>query len=412
MKVLQVTDADLPGRHFNGYDLLEPLLARGIEGRQAVFRKLGRNPKVLSLSDGRADEELQHRLREAERRHSIVNLLYPWARVLSQSQEFQDADVVHYHLIHNQVISLYDMGWLLEAKPSVWTFHDPWPLTGHCVHPMGCEGWLAGCDPCPHLDRHFSIAVDRAGEMWRAKQRLFSGADLDVVVASDWMHDLVRRSPLTSHLQRVHLIPFGIDTAAYAADDQQAASRRRLGIRPDDFVVFFRASPWELKGLAHIVEALASNPPNRPTTLLTVDKKGMLSRLHQDYRIVELGWVEDDTLYPIAFSACDVFVMPSLAEGFGLMAIEAMAAGRPVVCFEDTALTATTHAPECGIAVTFGDAAAIREALDRLAADPSEGARRGRLGREIAAREYGYERYLDAMAELYLSIHAQHRTTT
>jgi glycosyltransferase involved in cell wall biosynthesis len=110
------------------------------------------------------------------------------------------------------------------------------------------------------------------------------------------------------------------------------------------------------------------------------------------------------------FSACDVFLMPSLAEAFGLMALEAMAAGRPVVCFEGTALPAVTHAPECGIAVPAGDSAALRTALDRLAKDPSEADRRGDLGRKIVAEEYGYERYLDSMAELYGSVLSRHRT--
>lgn len=411
MNVLHVTDVDLPARHFNGYDLLDDLTTRGIEGKQAVLKKMSDNPRVISLFAGGGDELLQYWLKEVERRHSINDLLIPWGRLLADTSEFKSADVVHYHLIHNQVISLYDMKWLFGMKPSVWTFHDPWPLTGHCVYPMGCEGWLSGCDPCPFLDRLFPLAHDHADRMWRAKQRVFSHLDLDVVVASDWMLDMVRRSALTRHFKHVHLIPFGIDARAFVADDEKGNSRRRLGIREDDFVVFFRANPWEVKGLSHIIDALAAKRPARPTTLLTVDGRGLLKELRREYRIVDLGWVDDDALYPLVFSACDVFVMPSLAEAFGLMAVEAMAAGRPVVCFEGTALPAITHAPECGIAVPAGDATALRAAVDHLAEDPSEGARRGRLGRKIVAEDYGHERYLDSMAELYRSVLARHRTT-
>jgi glycosyltransferase involved in cell wall biosynthesis len=409
MRVLHVTDEDLPARRFNGYDLLDDLEPRGIEGKQVVLRKHSDNPDVVALFTGRGDEELQHRLKEVERRHSINNLLAPWGQVLAETPEFKDADIVHYHLIHNQVISLYDMKWLVGMKPSVWTFHDPWPLTGHCVYPMQCEGWLRGCDPCPHLDRIFPIAHDHADRMWRAKQRVFADLDVDVVVASDWMLDMVQQSPLTTHFQNVHRIPFGIDMRSFVPDDGKRSSRRRLGVPEDDFVVFFRATPSEFKGLCHVVEALAAKPPARPTTLLTVDHRGLLKGLRRDYRVVDLGWVDDEALYPLVFSACDVFVMPSLAEAFGLMAVEAMAAGRPVVCFEGTALPAVTHAPECGIAVPAGDAPALRAGLDRLADDPSEARRRGHLGRNVVAEEYGYERYLDSMAELYRSVLARHR---
>ena len=404
MKVLHVTDTDLPARRFNGYDLLDDLKTRGVQGKQAVLRKLSHANNVVGLFAGRGDQKLQGLLQEVERRHSINNLLVPWGRLLAETKEFKDADVVHYHLIHNQVISLYDMKSLVQLKPSIWTFHDPWPMTGHCVHPTGCDGWLTGCDPCPFLDRLFPIAQDHADRLWRGKRGVFSELDLDVVVASDWMLDMVRRSEVTSHLKHVHLIPFGIDTRHFLPDEAQATSRRRLGIPEADFVVLFRASSWEAKGLKYIIDALLARPPTRPTTLLTVDGQGMLHQLRADYRIVELGWVNDIAVYPLVFSACDVFLMPSLAEAFGLMAVEAMAAGRPVVCFEGTALPAVTHAPECGIAVPAGDALALRAVMDGLAADPSECARRGQLGREIVAQEYGHERYLDSMAGLYRSV--------
>lgn len=410
MKVLHVTDADLPARRFNGYDLLEDLRSRGIEGKQAVLRKSSDNPDVVSLFAGRGDADLQFRLQEIERRHSINNLLVPWGRLLAETKEFRDADVVHYHLIHNQVISLYDVKWLFGLKPSVWTFHDPWPLTGHCVHPMSCQGWLTGCEPCPFLDRLFPLAHDHADRLWRAKRRLFAELDLDVVVASDWMLDLVRRSPVTAHLEHVHLIPFGIDTRSFAPDDAKASSRRRLGIPESDFVVLFRASTWDVKGLSSIIDALGARQPTRPTTLLTVGERGLVKGLRRNYRLVELGWVDDKALYPLVFSASDVFLMPSLAEAFGLMAVEAMAAGRPVVCFEGTALPAVTHAPECGIAVPVGDASALRAAVDRLATDPSEATRRGLLGRRVVAENYGLEPYLDALAGLYESVLLRHQS--
>ena len=409
MRVLHVTDTDLPGRRFSGYDLLDDLVPHGIDGRQAVLQKTSDDPRVTALAEGRADELFRYRLREVEREHSINNLLVPWARPLADTDAFKAADIVHYHLIHNGVISLYDMPWLFGLKPTVWTFHDPWPLTGHCVHPMGCEGWLTGCGPCPFLDRLFPIANDHAERLWQAKRRVFGELDLDVVVASDWMLDMVRRSPLTSHLEHVTLIPFGIDSRPFMAIDKtKNHGRQRLGIPNDDFVVLLRASPWDVKGLSYIIDAFASKAPTRPTTLLTVDGRGLLKPLASAYRIVDLGWIDDDEDYAMAFAACDVFLMPSLAESFGLMAIEAMAAGRPVVCFEGTALTAVTQAPECGIAVPSRDAGALRAALDHLAQDAPERARRGSLGRKIVAEKYGHERYLTALADMYRSASARY----
>jgi len=403
VKVLHVNNIDLYGRRFNGYDLIDELRPRGIHCSQAVLTKLSRSQDVFPLMQSHRDESLQGALARIERRRSMNNLLFPWGRVLSKTPQFREADVVHYHLIHNHMISLFDLPWLFEAKPAVWTFHDPWPFTGHCIYPKDCEKWLSGCQGCPRLDAMFPMQDDYADRMWRVKERVFSRLDADIVVASEFMLDLKSRSPLTAHFERAHLVPFGIDTTVYLADTDKAESRRRLKIPQDDDVLFFRSTDSDFKGLKYIIEALASRRPERSTTLLTVDQRGLLKSLANEYNIVELGWVEDAALYPRLFSACDVFLMPSTAEAFGLMALEAMAAGRPVVCFEGTSLPSVTHAPECGIAVPMGDSDALRAAIDGLTASPDEARRRGRLGRQLAEEVYSHKRYLDSLESVYRS---------
>ena len=404
MRVLQVNNIDLHGRRFNGYDLLDELRDRDVVGAQVVMNKLSKNPNVTALLTRHMDLAVQDALCRVEQRHSMNDLLFPWGRVLAELPEFVEADVVHYHLLHNQMISVLDLPWLFEKKPTVWTFHDAWPLTGHCIQPVECERWLSGCVGCPALEVPFAMREDCAHMMWRIKQRTFSKLDVDIVVASEYMRDMVARSPLTAHFQRVHVIPFGIDASLFLPDEERLASREALGIPPDDFVIFFRSADSEYKGLRYIIEALQSHAPMRSTTLLAVDQLGHLKSLRSRYNIVELGWVNDEKLYPKLFSAADVFLMPSTVEGFGLMALEAMSAGRPVVCFEGTAVPQVTHEPECVIAVPKGDAVALRAAIDRLAADPEEAHRRGELGRRIAAEQYSHGRYLDTVAALYRSV--------
>lgn len=412
MKVLHVNNVDLVGRRFNGYDLISELAPRGVQGSQAVLTKLSDNPAVFSLFEQTGDFEFNEALQRVERRHAMNGLLFPWGRVLSQSQSFMEADVVHYHLIHNFMFSLLDMPTLTAQKPSIWTFHDCWPLTGHCIQPMDCPGWMAECTPCPHLDWYFPMQHDRAGDMWRVKQQVYSRSDVDVVVASEFMANMVNRSQLGAALSRApHLIPFGVRTDYFLDDGERQTSRARLGIPESDFVIFFRAEAWELKGLDRLVEALRLRAPERATTLLAVGTKGLLRDLKAAYRIVDLGWVNDADLYPRLFSAADVFVMPSLAEAFGLMALEAMAAGRPVVSFNGTPLPDLTRAPECGIAVPLGDSTALRAAIDQLAANPADAQRRGAMGRAIALSDFSHSLYLDRLSELYGTV-AERRTPT
>jgi len=408
MNVLQVNYIDLSGRRFSGFDLMHDLSARGVRGAQAVLHKLSDDPDVFSLLEGPLDPELHDVVRRAERRYSMHNLLSPWGRILQDSDAFRRADVAHYHLIHGGMLSLLDVRALSRAVPSVWTLHDPWMLTGHCIHPPGgCTGWLSGCTPCPHLDALFPMLEDRAGQLWSIKRRVLAESDLDIVVASEFMLDMVRKSPITRECEHVHLVPFGIDARVFLPDEHKAASRELLGIPPDDFVILCRSADTPFKGVPHILAALGSQAPSRPTTLVTVDQKGLMGRLAGDYTVVDLGWVEDPARYPHLFSACDVFLMPSTAESFGYMALEAMAAGRPVVCFADTAVASVTMAPECGLAVPLGDASALRVALDDLAQNPQEMARRGALGRELARTRYSHDSYLDALTRVYESVRSR-----
>ena len=410
MKVLHVNNVDVSGRRFNGYDLMTDLGDRGFGGKQAVLEKSSSNPNVVSLFAGPGDVELQHRLGQVEDRHSMRSILYPWGCMLSELPEFREADVVHYHLIHTGVLSLLDVPRLFALKPSVWTIHDPWAVTGHCIYPMGCEGWRDECSPCPFLDLPYSMHQDCAGRMWKIKQRVYSEIDVDLVVASEYMLDMVTKSRLTERMENVHLVPFGIDASDYLPDSARAESRKSLGIGQDDFVILFRSTESAFKGLSHIIGALGSGKPTRPTTLLTLDARGLVDGLKGDYRVMEFGWVEDQRLYARLLSAADVLLMPSTAEAFGLMALEAMAAARPVVSFEGTSLPFVTRAPECGIAVPMCDDTALRAALDSLSRNPADAQRRGRLGREIALAEYSHERYLDAMADMYRVAYERQRT--
>ena len=96
--------------------------------------------------------------------------------------------------------------------------------------------------------------------------------------------------------------------------------------------------------------------------------------------------------------------MPSLAETFGVMAIEAMAAGCTVISFKDTVLEEVTNAPECGIAVEYSSSDAIAEAIMHLLGHPEELSDRGRKGCEFVKENYSFDQYVDRHIRLYQEI--------
>jgi glycosyltransferase involved in cell wall biosynthesis len=97
-----------------------------------------------------------------------------------------------------------------------------------------------------------------------------------------------------------------------------------------------------------------------------------------------------------------VVVVASLGEGFGMAALEAQERGRPVICSDVGGLPEIVAGDETGLVVPAGDAAALANAIVRLAGDPELVRRMGEAGRRRALGEFAEERCVERTAALYL----------
>lgn len=402
MRIAEVNNLDLTGRIFNGHDLQLSLNALGHKACQFVLQKEGTAPTTIPLC-GPDELFLRDMLKNMECCLGIANLIYPFGRKLSEQPLFKSADIVHYHLVHNSFISLLDFPRLARLVPSVWTVHDPWIVTGHCVHPLSCEGWKNGCRNCPNLDDEaLPMKVDNAFQMWKIKKQVYEKLDIDIVVASQFMKEYITKSPLTSHFKHIHKISFGLDTEKF--NHKKKSARSRWNIPDGSFVIAFRAEKNKLKGLKFIIEMLEKLEISRPVILLATGRLPLPKNITEKFRRIELGWQNNPDILLDFYAAADVFIMPSLAESFGLMAVEAMASGCPVIVFENTVLPEITFAPECGVAVPYKSSEGIKAAVERLVKSPDECHRRGELGRAIVKEHYSYKDYVRRHIELFHEI--------
>ncbi len=400
MNILQVGNTDVVGARFNGRDLRRRLSARGHESHHCVWRKDSDDDHTYELATSRYRWFVNDKVCGAiEKRLSIQSVLYPFAAGLFLDPRFRGADVVHYHLIHDRFFSLATLPLLTRRKPSVWTLHDPWAMTGHCLYPLDCERWKTGCGECPRLGIPLPMETDRSAAMWKIKRAVYRRSKLDIVVASPWMRRMAEQSPLVSAF-RLHLIPHGIDLGVFKPGDADRA-KRRLGVLPGSAVVCFRAAEGEFKGLSHVKDALHRLTAGRPVCLLTCQGRGLADEFGGKHQVIEMGWVDDVDRTVEAYNAADVFLMPSMAEAFGMMAIEAMACGKPVIVFEGTSLPEVVSAPPRGVAVPAGDAPAQAAALARLLDNAEERLAAGRRALAVARDRYDVERQVDRLVALY-----------
>lgn len=407
MKLLYVSSDDVMGGSFNGYALHRALRRAGHDAHMAVLRPTVREESVHPIA-GPGLRALDRRLAQFERRFSFHSLLSASACALYAAPHYRAADLVHLQLLHAAPgFSLLHLPLMGRQRPLVWTLHDPWPLSGHCVHPLECERWRTGCGRCPDLGLPFPIRHDTTAAAWRIKRWILRASRLTLVVASRWMEARVRQSPIFAHLP-CRRIPFGIDADIFRTRDR-AACRARLGLPLDAHVLAFRCVEGfrNFKGTEHVARALARLAPSRPTVLLTFDESGGLAGLRDKYAFRELGWVADPYVVADALSAADLFLMPSIAESFGMMGVEAIACGTPVVCFAGVANADAVFAPRAAVAVPYRDDDALAAAIGSLLADPGRRARLGEEGARLAREEYSFGRYVERHLELYAELLAR-----
>ena len=399
MKVLQFGNTDRQGNRFNGSELAVQLNRRGIPTQHCVYRKQGDDPWTWQLNNLPL-KVLNYLSPKIERRLSIQSLLYFTPFALPFYKSFRDAEIIHLHLIHTGFFSLTSLPVISRQKATVWTLHDPWALTGHCIYPFDCIKWQSGCGNCPYLDIDLPVKEDHTAFMWRIKKFLYYASDIDIILASRFMYDMAKKSPLLASF-RLHHIPFGLDLKMFKPTDTIKA-KLKMGIPVENLVLAFRSTNSLYKGLPYIKECLKKIKITCSITLLTFNTKGLLEDLKEKYHIIELGWIDNENDTIVAYNASDIFIMPSIQEAFGMMAIEAMACGKPVIVFDDTSLPEVIFANEGGgVVVPQKNVEALTSALEKLIGNQEERRNIGIKTLELAKKHYDIDIYINRIISLY-----------
>ena len=413
MNILHINNTDLAGGRFNGY-YMKQSLDKSFNVEMVVWNKKSQNSNVhQSPPDHPVLRFFALNIERIGVRLGFDGLTGIIGWILPFQDYFKRADIIHLHQIHNHPnFSILSLPMLTRKKPVIWTIHDPWAITGGCEHSFECNRWLNGCKPrCPHPRRKSLFRNYTPFLHWKIKKLVYQRSNLNLVVASKWMKDRVERSPLLRHLP-CHHIPFGIDLEVFKPRSK-ADCRKKLGIPLGHKVIAFRdiaqsSKMSGYKGISYLMEALKRYNPIEPTTLLIFENGKGFRILSPKYSILTPGWIDGENLV-IALSAADIFLMPSIQEAFGLMAVESMACGTPVIVFEGTALPDVIKAPLGGLAVPAKDSRALAEAVKQLLENDELRFKLGKQARQIAEREYSFSQYVNRHISLYDKAIEQHQ---
>lgn len=199
----------------------------------------------------------------------------------------------------------------------------------------------------------------------------------------------------------VEVIPNGIHLEAYM--HPVVIDRKALVISPNDFVVIYvgRLSPE--KGVSNLVTAFNKFNKDVPNSVLLIVGEGPtrteLERQSIGSLRVRFLGTRCDT--PGLLACSDVVVVPSLAEGQGLVALEAMASARAVIATAVGGLCESIKDGETGILVNPGDPNAIATQLTSLSRDVDKRRRLGTMAQQHAKANFSLERMIVATGQLY-----------
>jgi len=281
-----------------------------------------------------------------------------------------------------------------------------WPLTGACNFSLDCDKWLSSCEgycPAPRTKGFLKHYTPRL--LFLLKHFAFRVAKMQLVVASDWMLDKCLMSSWAKH-KTITKIPFGVSTDLFSPIHRQTA-RKHYGISDDELVLSFRGvnvSRDRFKGISTLVEALSSVSKRRCFTCLVIQDSSSFEFLSPRVRIIGVGTLVKQLDIAQALSASDVFVMPSYAESFGMMAIEAMSCGVPVIASDRGALPEHFTPPTDGFLFKSEDAQDLADRILQLLDSSSLRKDISYKSRETVKLKYRFSDYVKSHVDLYNSL--------
>ncbi len=243
-----------------------------------------------------------------------------------------------------------------------------------------------------------------------AERTIARNAD-HIVVASEHEKHLLG-ALYGAEASRVAVVPCGVDLDLFAPMDKEEA-RRRLRLRDGERIILFVGRIEPLKGIDILISAAAQLHDDENFNVLIVggdaraeseiaQLKSLAARLGVDHHISFVGAVEHEKL-PLYYNAADVCVVPSYYESFGLVAIESMACGTPVVASRVGGLTSTISDGETGYLIPWRCPEPFAERLELLLDNDELRASFGQAARE-AVQRFRWSNVADAVAALYESL--------
>ena len=263
-------------------------------------------------------------------------------------------DIIHINNLHNGYINIPMLFNYIKRNEiaTVWTMHDCWGFTAYCPHfdTVKCEKWKNGCNNCPQYRDVLSSSpyIDNSSLMWKLKRKWFLGVNNMLTVSpSRWTSNRIKESFLRDYSNKV--IYNGIDITVFYPRESYFKCDNNIA---DKHMVLGVAFEWGYRKGLDVFERLSEIiTEDYKIVLVGIDEK-RAAKLPSN--IICIHRTASQTKLAEIYSAADVYVNPTREEVFGLVNVEALACGTPVITF-DSGGSPETIDDSCGYVVPRDD---------------------------------------------------------
>lgn len=308
------------------------------------------------------------------KKHGVVNL------VASVGWQFSEIDTPYSHVV--QVPSL---GQFMSTSLCLTMPYQAWKLN----HIRSFDiAHLHFPDPMSHFSSFFLPKQVKRVVTWHSdivrQKELFklyrpflksflNGVDA-IITTNPVDHAFPQLYDMVQDTSKIHAIPIGIDAQKFATPNLKAVQQlqAQYGHRPIIFAlgrhVAYKGFDYLIRAMANVQDAVLVLGGNGP---LTSELKALVQTLSLQDKVFFVGRIEDKDL-PTYYHAAEIFCMPSVErnEAYGIVQLEAMACGKPVVCCElNNGVTFVNQHQKTGLVVPPKDVAALADALNALLQD-------------------------------------------
>lgn len=288
----------------------------------------------------------------------------------------EDFDIVHTHLPTPWSADWSAIVSAIKRRPMVLTYHNDIVGSG-----------LAG-----HIAKIYNATALKF-LLKRAKRIIVCRSKYEVF------------SPLKEYKEKIIVVPIGVDTEEFCPSDTGTSNVLFFLSVLDEF--------HEFKGLDYLLDAMVLVKEEIPDARLRIGGGGKLLEYYKK-KAVSMGLEDVEFLGAVPYEETGkyyndsaAFILPSISgklESFGIVLLEAMACGKPVVTTDVVGIAEEIKEAGAGVVVKTKDSKALANVIVRLLQDEKGAIEMGKNGRELVEEKYRWESVCKAIEDIYVSV--------